>query len=463
MKYKKDGMTYYFNSKKFPELNNIFGLTKKQKQSVDENLNSQRNYLKNTFVNINDESYISLLDINFSANIKPKQYYGEMFNRVDCIKRFANDIGYDTPVFITLTPPSHLKPLKQIRLKNNVVKLVDNPKFVGFLDDETGEVFDYVSMARDFISSMWTKFLRQYLFREMKAKYGERLIYMRTYEPMLDGTPHVHIVAFIPNEYKERFVKLVKNYFSTRTDVKIDFDEGVGGVVAYILKYILKSFSNSESNELDDVGYWYAFNKIRRFTTSRTLIPMAIYRKIKQHEEYRNLMEMTKKYKMGHFEITVQYDSYKLYSKDFNDINSIDYQIASVAVWCDNGIESHFKILYEKSENVSLYVVNPDEKVSIPKEIVIHKPKETIKQKIIPVAVENSFHKYLLIDGKLSRVVIVPSKMKNFQLYQYYLKIQNDFDVDLVHFGLTQNECIKRGLIDGKIQSLNDFNTKIGA
>ena len=322
-------------------------------------------------------------------------------------------------------------------------------------------------MARKFISEMWTKFLRQRIFTEMKAKYGERLIYMRTYEPMLDGTPHVHIVAFIPNEYKERFVNLVKGYFATRTDVKTDFDDGVGGVVAYILKYILKSFSNSDTGKLDDVGYWYAFNKIRRFTTSRTLIPMSIYRKIKQHEEYRNLMDVTKRYKLGHFEVEVKYDSYKLYSKEFNDINSIDYQIASISIYCDDGIESHFKILYEKSENVSLYFVDPQEKTNFPKEFKPIVRKEPKNPKIIPITISNSFEKYAYIDGRFTKLVRVPAKMKSIELYRYYLYLEkrlDNLDEDyLVRFGVTQNECIKRGLIDGEIQSLNDFNTDIGA
>ena len=53
--------------------------------------------------------------------------------------------------------------------------------------------------------------------------------------------------------------------------------------------------------------------------------------------------------------------------------------------------------------------------------------------------------------------------MKDFELINYYNSL-NIETVDLVHFGITQNECIKRGLIDDtQIQSLNDFNTDIGA
>ncbi len=52
--------------------------------------------------------------------------------------------------------------------------------------------------------------------------------------------------------------------------------------------------------------------------------------------------------------------------------------------------------------------------------------------------------------------------MNDIELINYYKSLDIE-TVDLVHFGITQNECIKRGLIDGEIQSLNDFNTSIGA
>ncbi|WP_458701389.1 replication endonuclease [Sulfurospirillum sp. 1307] len=457
--FKKDGKTYFFESKVFDDFNYLYGITPKKKQIVDNNLESQRNYLKNAFVNFNDESFINLFDINFSANIKPKQYYGEMFNRVSTLQKYAKANKFDTPIFITLTPPSHLKPLKQIRLGNsNKYKLVDNPKFCGSLD--------YVDLAREYISNKWTKFLRQRLFTEMKNKYNERLIYMRTYEPFLDGTPHVHIVAFIPNEYKQRFINLVKNYFSdTRTDVKSEFDNGVGGVVAYILKYILKSFTNSQDNKLDDVGYWYAYNKIRRFTTSRTLIPMSIYRKMKQHDEYKNLLEVTNLYKNNYIQVEVIYNSWKLYSKNHSEINSTDFQIAKITVISnDTGFETHFNIVYEKSDNVSLYFVKPDSKSSKPFKIDINKSKEKFteqknKQKCIPVDINGE--KFILYNDVLKKLVKVPAQMKDYELYRYYLSLdpENDENLNLHHFGITKNECIKRGLIDEELVSLNLYTT----
>ena len=43
MKFNKDGKTYYFNSKRFKELNNLFGITEEKKKTVDTNLEFQKN------------------------------------------------------------------------------------------------------------------------------------------------------------------------------------------------------------------------------------------------------------------------------------------------------------------------------------------------------------------------------------------------------------------------------------
>lgn len=449
--HKKDDKTYWFSSNSPLIENYLYGVKPSDKKKIDAKIEFQKEYLKNAFVNINDESYISLLDCNFSANLKPEQYHGEMFNRVKTIQDYAKELGYDTPVFITLTPPSYLKPLRTVEIKKDkLYKVVDNPKFIGFEN--------YVDCTREYNSFYWTKFLRQRMFTELKAKFGERLIYMRTCEPQIDGSLHTHIMAFVPKEYKDRFINLVKGYFKTITDVKTDFDEDIGGVIAYILKYILKSFTNGKDGSLDDVGYWYAKHQIRRFTTSRTLVPMSIYRKLRHKEEYRDLMEMTKYYKIGRIQIEVTYDKWKLYCKDINKITSKDYHIASIAVISGDGIEIEFDLVYEKNENVSLYFIEYNAKNTKPLKVPINKPKPKQKDNLVPVYVDG-VHRFVNVGNELRPLIIVPAFMRDFQLLRYYYSLNPENEnVSLVHYGITQNECIKRGLIDGKIQSLNDFN-----
>lgn len=454
---KKDNKTFWFSSSSPLIQNSLYGVTPKDKRDIDEKLKGQKYFLDHNYININDSKFIPLSDISMTANHTPDLYHAEMFNRVKTLQDYAKGLGYDTPVFITLTPPSYLKPLKTIKLKSKLFKVVDNPKFIGFEN--------YVDNTREYNSYYWTKFLRQGLFQELKNKFGERLIYMRTCEPQLDGSLHTHIMAFIPNKYKDRFVKLINGYFHTQTDVKTDFDN-TQGIIGYILKYILKSFTHKDTNNLDSVGYWYVKHQIRRFTTSRTLVPMGIYRKIRQKDDYRNLLEMTKYYKTGRIQIEVFYDSNKLDTRAHSTINSLDYRIASITVIVNDYLETHFDLVYEKNFNVSLYVVDPQSKTNkIPTAISINNAKNSLKtilKTIVPVEYDGI--QYALIDNELKKMVIVPSRMSDFKLYQYYQSLDPDSkSIDLKHFAVTQNECIKRGLINEKIQSINDFNLKIGA
>ena len=447
--FKKDGVKYIFASKRFQSINTIFGITDEIRKEVNQNLKNQKEYLKNHFVDIKQEKYISFLDMSRSANIKPSQYFGEMFNKVSTLQKYAKEVGFTTPVFMTITAPSHFKPLKQIKIKKKVVKMVDNPRFCG--------VVDYVNCAREYQSEKWRKFLTQKIFKNMKEKYGERMIYMRTYEPMIDGTPHLHIVAFIPPEYKERFVRLAKKYFSdTRFDIKTKFDDDVGGVVAYILKYILKSFSNSKTGELDDVGYWYAYHKIRRFTSSRTLIPMKYYRLIGRLDDYKDLLHTTKLYKKGYFEFEISINPYKILNIGFENLTFSDYQICEISLLVEDIDGVGFKVLYQKSDNISVYEVDTSPTPKPPKF------KKLDIKKSIPVLLGHKY--YIFKDDKLIHINPMPSRMKSYALYNYYRKLDpNDETIDLKHFGLVQNECISRGLIQGDIQSLNNFNTEIGA
>ena len=444
----KNNKTYIFASKKFPSLNSIYGINKEVKKIVDENLEKQTEYLKNNYICLNDKNFKSFLELSRGANINPNKYYGEMFNRVSSLKAYAKEIGFTCGIFITLTPPSYLKPLKQIQLSKKRIKLVDNPNF-------SGEA-NYVDLAREYQSKKWTKFLTQRIFKDIKAKYNERLIYMRTYEPMIDGTPHVHIVAFIPPEFKERFVKLAKKYFgATRFDIKTEFNDEIGGIVAYILKYILKSFSNSKTNQLDDVGYWYAYHKIRRFTTSRTLIPLKFYRLINSKKEFRDLLEVTKLYKSNILQVSSLYiNPLKYHYVDYFDVKSKDYKVAEITVYVDDWYQPYFEVIYERCENITAYEVSRSKSPPL-KARKIREIKPDKKQRV-KIKIENDY--YIYFDDILIKINPVPAYMKDYELYKYY-KSLNASTCDYLHFGIVENECKKRGLLEGKPISLNEFSS----
>jgi hypothetical protein len=473
MTYKKEDTLYYFNSK-HDFLNYPFGVDENVKKSNHEKIEKQNDYLKNTYLEIDGDKHIPLYEVAYGANVKPETYHAEIWHRVKTLQDYANEKGYTKPFFITITPPSHLKPLKQIKLpergKLNQVKLVDNPNF-------TGET-DYIIQARDYISNKWQKFLRQRIFEDIKRKYGERMIYMRTYEPMMDGTPHAHLMCFIPPEFADRFKQLAINYFNETTFDIRDVFENQKHVIAYILKYILKSFQNAKEGKIDDIGHWYIHNQIRRFTTSRTLVPLKIFRLLGSHEEFQNLPYVNRLYKVGDLKISIAFNPYKLYDIDLPELKGQDYYIASVEVARPDGYDVSFEVLYKKNLNIKVLERSlPTNKTSIPNQITNHSniPKwTTIKfdkhnsvlikatkeeaknTKVIPVYVGKSI-KLLNINGRYIPYSVPFKKMKDYQLFQYALSLDIE-ETNLHHFHAVKNECVKRGLIDGEIQPVEDID-----
>ena len=67
--------------------------------------------------------------------------------------------------------------------------------------------------------------------------------------------------------------------------------------------------------------------------------------------------------------------------------------------------------------------------------------------------------------NKFTKIQTIPSRLKDYQLVQYYRKLQQQSLTTLnqiQHFLLTQNEMVKRDLKDGVIESLNDTTELYG-
>jgi len=439
---RKGKEVYYNYSNFFENSNYLYGISPKMRKDVLESNQKQKDYLKNTYLMIDGEiTKVSLFDLNSTANIRPERYHGEIWNRVNALRKYADYIGFTTPVFMTITPKTQHKPTKQIEIKKNVYKIYNNKNFDGS--------FSYVNDARCYISDKWTRFTRERLFGDIKKKYGEGVIFMRTYEPHIDGTPHAHLVAFIPPEFKDRFVNVAKHFFNeSRFDIKTEFDDEKGGVVAYILKYILKSFEHAKEGHFDDVACWYAYHKIRRFTTSRTLIPLQVFRRIQKMEELQDIYKTTLDYKNGRFEVSLAYHPFAPVYKDLSELSSQDYKIATISVIVDDGENTSFQVIYEKSFNIDFFV--PDNKHNVKLKPIIH------HSKAIPVHIRGDLKQYFYKDGELIEVVRSINNYSRYELLQYYHSL-DPLTCNYQHFGLVQNECIRRDLIKGEILSLNCF------
>ena len=107
------------------------------------------------------------------------------------------------------------------------------------------------------------------------------MIYYKVYEPHKSGVPHAHIMAYLPPKFilpiKKAFYKHFNNYGSKQIQFKYTW-YGTKGAISYIMKYILKTFTN-EDEELTYEAIYYMKYRIIRFSTSRTLVPIYIYRK----------------------------------------------------------------------------------------------------------------------------------------------------------------------------------------
>lgn len=418
--YKKDGIKYLFSSK-YEIFNEPYGISAIDKKDIDTKILNTLNFYKNSYIEINGEKQISFFDFSTSANIQPSRYHAELYNRIKTMREFADELGFDTPIFITLTAPSYLKPLKQIKLgKSKNIKLVDNPKFCGDLN--------FVKLARDYIANSWRSFLRQRIFKDIKNEFHQNIMYLKVFEPHLDGCPHCHIVAFVPSKFKDRFVNLAQNYFKTKTDIKSEFDDNGGGVIAYLLKYVLKSFKNGKNGELCDIAYWYIKYEIRRFSTSRTLIPMYLYRKIRHNLEMQDLKQMTNLFRDGFVSCDLIADNNKFSLGE--KLKSTDYIIDTIIVSIDGFDYLEHKIAYKRSDDVVIHLYDG-------KEIKInsnHKKICKIKQNL-------DFCEKVPIHWTLKPF----SKMTNLELTDLYL----NYDLEYMNpqkLGILENELFNRGL-----------------
>lgn len=346
----------------------------------------------------------------------------------------------------------------------------------------------------------------------MKSDTGHNLIYFRVYEPHKSGVPHMHAMLFLPSEYilkiKKRFYKYFNDFGTNKQaiDFKYNFynkdDKGhlTGGAIAYIMKYITKTFSNEDSNTSDDAVYWYIKHRIRRFLSSRTLAPLILYRKIRH--DFKNMkndyLYITQKYQIGQiqrlfndtlfiinrFNIdTEDYEDEILYKKMILDskIPTTQAQEKSFLKYFESKLNKIFGKEYTKTNYNKLmpnYYVNyieddlEDSQEDILYQIIsdkqydmkypVAKQTQNISKPMIVKLDGIDTYYFSDIQNKFVHITKIPSKMKDFELLTYFKQLVNIpvNQLNIHHYGLVKNECISRGLVQGKILSLNDYNNE---
>ena len=400
----------------------MYGITKEDIQVIDIKLEEQRKYITSRFFDFEDESK-SALEFTYSANLNPKKYFAEMNNRINSIFDYAKDLNLK-PVFCTITAPSKYHKCNV----NGELKIKPN---------ETAKE----------LTQIFNKFTNLRIFQRMKKELGHGLIYFRVYEPHKSGVPHLHAMLFVPVDYILDIKKKFYDYFTNKVkwgnnrkslDFKYTWYNSAGGAIAYIMKYVTKTFKNENDKSTQYASYWYIKHNIRRFLCSRTLAPLTIYRKIRyffknQKNDYLKVTELIKNNQIHRLFENTTY-SYMRFNYETGEIEDI-------TVWQKNTdlilrsrikLNTTFKLEYKKKEY----------------------------KKALTVFVSD-FEKYYN-DEKTNKFVllpVVPTKLKDYQLNNYYRILENtDINsLDLVHFELVKNEMIKRGFLNQTPTNMNEF------
>ncbi|XOB60707.1 replication endonuclease [Campylobacterota bacterium DY0563] len=396
----------------------MYGISDTDIVEIDNKIDFQKEYIKKFVSNFEEEDKDFLKSV-YSASLNPKKYFAEINNRVNTLVSNAKEKGY-LPVFVTLTLPSYY------HKKNDEGFLCVSP-------NESSRVLSHV----------WAKFLRLKVFEHLKKDYNESMQYFRVYEPHKSGVPHLHALLFLPAEYilkvKDRFYSY---FMDTKTwgkkknsndDIgslnigglgfRYTWYKEKGGAVGYVMKYILKTFKDSNSKEIQHCVYWYVKNRIIRFLSSRSLVPLSVYRKVRYYFKntfgINSLKEVTRLFKEGYIN---RYFNNTLITFSFYSTELDEFE--EIIIWeKDPELQIVSKIA---SQNDFAYDLVQKRKHLKMKRNIIEFSNELI-EKLVPI-----------------------SKLSDIKLFEKYINLNNSpiSSYDTNHFVLVHNELVKRNLIN---------------
>lgn len=273
----------------------FYGLSEIDIFHVKKKLQKQDSFLnKNGVKDLSNGNVIPLKKIVFSAYHNPERYYSEIQNRVNTLVEYAKEKNLK-PLFMTLTLPSKYHKLKMIKSG----MFIDNPKYEGYLESE----------SKQELTRMFAR-LRQ--DRSLKELGKDERVFFRITEPHEDGTPHSHILLFVPNNRVDRVIEAFNRLFckDTKANDIQNITSNINNAVAYIMKYINKTLPLAKKETLtakeEYLHYWYSAHRITRFNSSNSLAPISIYRKM---FDRLTLKALTKVYKQKELEVSQDIDT----------------------------------------------------------------------------------------------------------------------------------------------------------
>ncbi len=193
-----------------------------KRQQHDQN----RLYLSSTFItNENGQSY-ALQELVDRSVSNPAIRRAELMVRIKGFEVVANLLGH-VGEFYTLTTPSRMHAC----LHHGQM----NPNYDGTT----------VREAQEYLTHLWA-LMRSELHRQGIRPYGFRVV-----EPHHDGTPHWHLLLFMPPEHQDKVKATLKHYAlldnpdepgaQVHRFKAVSIDPSKGSAAGYIAKYIAKN------------------------------------------------------------------------------------------------------------------------------------------------------------------------------------------------------------------------------
>lgn len=385
----------------------MYGITKGTREIALKQIQKEKTFLENHFFEVGND-LVKMSDVVKKPYHNANRYIAEVNQRVYSLNTYAQNKGLK-PIFGTITLPTEYHP----KINNKI----PNPKFID--DNKHTPNAGAKELSRIFKLLLSQRFLSKNISKEDKC-------YFRVYEPHKDGTPHLHFVLYVPeeklNEVHSKMSKYFKNNFPKQ---RVDFQIDVINPIAYLMKYILKTFDDlrGKTDNITDLSLWYKVNKITRFYTSRTLISLDVYRAL--NGKY-DLLELT--YMYQNREIVVWLDT------ESNKLLSIEDSICEIWKKKTTKLEKtnqRIKLKYKKKKIKPLIFINGCQYL------------EDSNGRIIPF-----------------EPIIPINKRSDMTLYNDYITLNNT-DINLIDmnvFGLIKNELINRDIINDKIMPISEYN-----
>jgi hypothetical protein len=401
----------------------MYGINENDIKTLDEKLLRQKHFLSFGTLDI-DGSDRKLIECTYSANINPKKYFAEVNNRVNTIMNITTALGL-SPVFITITAPSryHKK-------------------------DTHGNLLIDPNITAKALTQIFNDFTNTSIFKKIRKEYERGFHYIRTYEPHKSGVPHLHAMLFLPQKYIKALELQFQSYFTDKDrwgnnskSLKYiyEFKGSFKGAISYIMKYILKTFKNEDNKEVQYSSYWFLKHRIRRFLSSRSLIPLGIYRKIRHYFKARGIQkDLEHATKLYHGNAiyydydgsTIDHDE-PLLNKDRINIRYLDPSEGEI----------RDTIIYEKKAKRSLGAIGSKKSDRI---TLDYKQIQKLKER----------QSFKPSDNK--KIIKPVSQLSDYELFYYFQSVDKfpTCNSDLHKYLIAHNEMIQRDLMSGKVAKL---------